>query len=186
MGINSGDKIGEDFEDNSYLLKKLSSIFKILSKENKKTKDEILEIIQKNNFYLFQIIKENEGEFNSYLSLPIIEDDYKIYKDYKDGKENFGIYNLWYRIFDCDNNNFIYEDDMDINNKNENDSKNLKYYIDKQYKLNDKLNDKDNEIINRIKELGNFDKDEVIQAYFAYNKNEELTANYLFEQMNKF
>ena len=197
MDVNVGDdeddddQNAEDFEDTTFLLKKISSIIKVLSKEKKQTKDEILEIIQKYKFPLFQFIKENENEFNSYLASPVSKDDYKTFEDFKEGKENFGIYNLHYDIFNYDNNNFInnnifsmknikeyslgndiieQENDFDINNNNNNIKKNI--------------TEKDKEIINRLQELGNFSESEVIQAYFACEKNEELAANYLFEQMN--
>ena len=47
---------GEDFEDTIHLLKELSIIIILLSKEKGKSIEEILEIIQKYNFRLFQFI----------------------------------------------------------------------------------------------------------------------------------
>ena len=44
------------------------------------------------------------------------------------------------------------------------------------------LSPQDREAIKRLKELGNFNEAEVIQAYIACEKNEEMAANYLFEQ----
>ena len=40
----------------------------------------------------------------------------------------------------------------------------------------------ESDAIKRLKELGNFDQSEVIQAFIACDKNEEMAANYLFEQ----
>ena len=45
------------------------------------------------------------------------------------------------------------------------------------------LTPEDRVVINRLKELGNFNEADVIQAYIACDKNEEMTANYLFEHM---
>ena len=72
------DEHGEDFEDITYSLKNLSIIIILLSKEKGKTIEEILEVIQKYNFRLFQFIKENEDEFNSYLSLSITDKGHEL------------------------------------------------------------------------------------------------------------
>ncbi|KAL6940026.1 hypothetical protein ACO0QE_003904 [Hanseniaspora vineae] len=48
------------------------------------------------------------------------------------------------------------------------------------------LTQEENDAINRLCELGNFDKNLVIQIYFACDKNEELAANLLFTEHSNF
>ena len=50
--------------------------------------------------------------------------------------------------------------------------------------IQNQLTEEDKEVINRLKNLGDFPYEKVVEAYIVCNKNEELTANYLFEQNN--
>ncbi len=45
-----------------------------------------------------------------------------------------------------------------------------------------KLTKEESDAVKRLQDLGNFTKSEVLQAFIACDRNEELTANYLFEQ----
>lgn len=179
---NDDDENGEDYEDTIYLLQKLSSIIKVLSKEHKKNNEDILKIIEKYNYKLYKFIKENEVEFKSYLLSPLVQKDYEIYEEFKKGKDNLGHFNLEYKIFEndyeqknCINlNNNKYELGNDID-EIESENENIK---------NNNFTDEENEIINKLKKLGNFTDEEVIQAYLICDKNEELAANYIFEHMN--
>ena len=184
------DEHGEDFEDISYLLKNFCIIIILLSKEKGKSIEEILGIIQKYNFRLFNFIKENEEEFNSYLSLTITDQGYELYENFKKGKETFGSFNFQYKIFDpnCNINvinNYINKNDIGNDLEEE-----FEIEDDKDEKDNKELNlnktkEEENKTIKRLQELGDFTEEEAIQAYYCCDKNEELAANYLFEQMNK-
>ena len=66
------------------------------------------------------------------------------------------------------------KDKVTTNNKLENSENNS---------LINQLTEEDKEAINRIKSLCNFSFQTVAEAFIVCNKNEELTANYLFENM---
>ncbi len=48
------------------------------------------------------------------------------------------------------------------------------------------LTEKENEIFNRLKKLGNFSIEQVIEAYIANDKNEKDTKNYLLNKYNNY
>ena len=179
---------GEDFEDTIYLLKNLSIIIILLSKEKGKSIEEIMAIIQKFNFRLFQFIKENEEEFKSYLSLTITDQGYELYENFKKGKETLGYLKFQYKIFDPN-----YSDNNIINNHIYNKNESLGNDLEEEIELDDdnnfneshsKAKEEEKKAIKRLRELGNFSEEEAVQAYYCCDKNEELAANYLFEQAN--
>lgn len=51
-----------------------------------------------------------------------------------------------------------------------------------QYQYRVILNEKESEMINRLKKLGNFETIEILVAYFYNDKDEEKTANYLLNK----
>ena len=65
---------------------------------------------------------------------------------------------------------------------NQNENKNTNENTNNQ--IENQLTDKDKEIIKSLQDLGGFPYDKVVEAYIVCNKNEELTANYLFELNN--
>ena len=81
------------------------------------------------------------------------------------------------------------EKDEKVIEKGENFNKDTENKDNKQkdednYQIQNQLTEEDKEVINRLKNIGDFPYEKVVEAYIVCNKNEELTANYLFEQNN--
>lgn len=148
-----GEDEGDEGEDNDDdPVKNVASVAKILSRNNEGALSELLQRIQQNNPDLMNLIKEREDEFKAFLEEPINNNDYIIFQRLS---QNMGLGG--------------YEEE---HQENEEDSG--------QIRIN--LTSEEIEAVKRLKELGNFSENDVVQAYFACEKNEELTANYLFEQ----
>ena len=148
-----GEDEGDEGEDNDDdPVKNVASVAKVLSRNNEGALSELLQRIQQNNPDLMNLIKEREDEFKAFLEEPINNNDYRIFQRLS---QNMGLGG--------------YEEE---HQENEEDSG--------QIRIN--LTSEEIEAVKRLKELGNFSENDVVQAYFACEKNEELTANYLFEQ----
>ena len=148
-----GGEVGEDNNEDDPL-KYVASIAKIIGQRNPSALTRLLQSIQQNDPDLMNLIKEREEEFKTLLEQPITDRDYRAIQRFQ---QEMGLAGIGVR--------FPGQGGMSGQ---------------RQIRLD--LTPQDREAINRLKDLGNFSDAEVIQAYIACDKNEELTANYLFEQ----
>ena len=153
-----GEAEGEEGEDNSNEdpVKNVASVAKVLCKNNPEALSDLLQSIQQTDPDLMTLINEREDDFKTFLEQPINDNDYRVFQKLS---RNMGLTN--------------YEgEEQEQEHEHEHDSG--------QISIN--LTPEEHEVIKRLKDLGNFSEADVVQAYFACEKNEELTANYLFEQ----
>ena len=155
-----GEEGGEDNNDNDDPVKNVASIAKILCKNDPSTLATLLQNLQQTDSDLFNLIKEREEEFKNYLEQPIDNNDYKAFQNFGSQLGMAGLPSLGGGLGSLGGSSHGTGQ--------------------RQIRLN--LTQQDREAINRLKDLGNFSEAEVIQAYIACDKNEELTANFLFEQ----
>ena len=128
-----------------------------IKEENKERKTEDKKENGDNNKDKIEEMKKNENIENE-INKEIKGDE----KENDEKKENN----------DNNNNNIPEENKEKQNNQIENKNNSLINQLTEEEKL----------IVNRIQSLGNFPQEKVIEAFIVCNKNEELTANYLFEQ----
>ena len=152
QGQQEGEVGEENNEDDP--LKNVASIAKIIGQRNPSALTQLLQSIQQNDPDLMNLIKEREEEFKTLLEQPITDQDYRAIQRFQ---QEMGLAGIGVRLPGQGS-------------------------MSGQRQIRLDLTPQDREAINRLKDLGNFSETEVIQAYIACEKNEELTANYLFEQ----
>ena len=135
-------------------IKTIASVAKVLCQNNPGALTELLQSIQQTDPDLMNLLKDREEEFKTLLEQPINEQDYIAF-------QRFG-------------------SQMGIGGEGGEGAQHGHGGGQRQITLN--LTPEEQEAIKRLKDLGNFSEADVIQAYIACDKNEELTANYLFEQ----
>ena len=155
QGGNFGNIGQENDEDEEDPVKKVASIAKVLCQNNAASLPRLLQSIEQNDPDLMNLIKEKQEEFKTYLEQPVSDNDHRIFQRFQ---QEMGLGGLG-----------------GINPG----------HVSRQRHINLNLTPEDREVINRLKDLGNFSEADVVQAYIACDKNEELTANYLFEQKMK-
>ena len=152
QGEGEGEEGEGEENNNEDPVKNVASVAKVLCKNNSGALTELLQSIQQTDPDLLNLINEREDEFKAFLEQPINDNDYRVFQKLS---RNMGLVN-----------------DEGEEQEQEHDSG--------QIRIN--LTPEEQQVIKRLKDLGNFSEADVVQAYFACEKNEELTANYLFEQ----
>ena len=154
-GQGEGEAEGEgegEGEEEIYPLKQTASVAKILCQNDPSKLTNLLQNIQQSDPDLFSLINEREEEFKNLLEQPITEADLRAFRQFQ----------------------------QDLGMGGGGDGQHQHHGGQGRIRLN--LTPQDREAISRLKDLGNFEETDVVQAYFACDKNEEMTANYLFEQ----
>ena len=148
-----GEEGGEEGGDEDPL-KKTASIAKILCQNDPSKLTNLMQNIQQNDPDLFALINEREEEFKNLLEQPVTEADIRNLRSFQ---QEMGMGGVGGEHGGHEHGHG--QGTISVN-----------------------LTPEDRVVINRLKELGNFNEADVIQAYIACDKNEEMAANYLFEQ----
>ena len=158
-GQEEGEEEGEGDDDNGQdPIKTVASVAKVLCQNNPGALAELLQSIQQTDPDLLNLLNEHEDEFKALLEQPINESDYRAFQRYG---QNMGIGG---------------EEEQHEHGAGHHE------HGGGQGQIRISLTPEEQEAIKRLKDLGNFSEADVVQAYIACEKNEELTANYLFEQ----
>lgn len=150
-------------------LKTIASVLKVLINEDPSQLEVILSDIEETNPEIIEFIKSKETEFKALIQEPITQGDLNTFSTLAPRRHHHD---------DEEEGDELEEGIEDVIN---NQITNQQTSSNPISNLNLTQNEK--EAIERLKGLG-FQEVDVIQAYIACDKNEELTANFLFE--NKY
>ena len=161
QGMREGENNGEEGDDNNDEdpVKIVASIAKIVCRNNPSALTQLLRTIEDSDPDLMNLIKEREEEFKNFLEEPVNDQDFLALQKYQ---QQMGL-GLGMGGGEGESHG----------------------HGERQGQIRINLTPEEQEAIKRLKELGNFSEADVVQAYIACDKNEELTANYLFEQKMK-
>ena len=152
VGVGEGEE-GDDNNEDDNPIKNVASLAKVICQHNSAALPGLLQSIQQNDPDLMNLINENEEEFKSYLDQPVNEEDLRVFQRFS---QQMGLPGLGGGEHGHGGHGG--------------------------HGIRINLTPEEEAAVKRLKDLGNFSEADVLQAYFACEKNEEMTANYLFEQ----
>ena len=148
------------------VLENIASIVKFLSKNDPNEIQNVLISLNQHHPEMIDLITENEAEFNKLVSKPVNDEDIRAYKRFQGEDLN------------NETENSKEENKEDIKNVEDDDNEN------NEKKTNIKLSEEDYDAVQRLKSFG-FSEEDSVEAYFAFDKNDNLAANFLYESKNK-
>lgn len=148
-------------------LTKIASCIKVLISHDPSILQDIMLDLEETNPEILDFIKDNETQFKELMSQEVNEDDFKV-------AELLGITTNVHHDVDHDDEDLSYVPGNDGHNSNNNNPLS---------EITKDFNDKDRESIKNLAALG-FSEIDAIQAYLACGKNEEMAAEFLFNDLN--
>ena len=145
-------------------------------KEKKKKEEENKKNEEKNEEKKEEIKEDKKNENNPDNKKESKNNDMDI-RDKKDEKEKKEEKDESDKDKEAENEKKKIEEEVkEKENKKDENNNNYNNYMQSQ------LTEDDKEIIKRLQDISGFPYDKIVEAFIVCNKNEELTANYLFEQ----
>lgn len=163
---NESQPQAEDDESPLKVLENIASVVKLLCKNDSNQIHNVLVNLNRNHPETIDLITENEAEFKNLVTKPVTNEDIAAYQRFQEEELNN------YNESDQSNDEDGIKNETDNNNNDNNENNNIN------------LSEEDYNAVQRLKYLGFSDVD-ACQAYFAFDKNENLAANFLYENKQK-